>query len=206
VASIELELHPPTDGPTGCVDAKTGIGGRRPAAPNRPLAPGRPARREFESVRHGTADLLAAFAIRDGQVTAIVRRQHRSRELCELLDVLDRQTPCGQTIHLSLDPVSLHRSAEVAVWLADRPWRPFVFHALPTHASRLACVEAWFAILSKKGLKRADLADFAAAEQTLTDYVATYNAHQAHPFTWRTGVRFYQRLKDKLAATEPVAA
>ena len=48
VAIIELELHPPTDGPTFCVDEKTGIGVRRPAAPSQPIAPGRPARREFE--------------------------------------------------------------------------------------------------------------------------------------------------------------
>jgi hypothetical protein len=206
VAIIELELHPPDDGPTFCVDEKTGIGVRRPAAPSQPVAPGRPARREFEYVRNGTADLLAAFAVRDGQVTAIVRRQHRSRELCELLDRLDRQTPFGQTIRLILDPVSLHRSAEVAVWLAYRPWRPCVFHWLPTHASWLSFVEAWFAILSKKCLKRADLPDFDAAERALTDFIATYNAHQAHPFTWRTGVRFYQRLKDKLAAPTQEAA
>jgi hypothetical protein len=32
------------------------------------------------------------------------------------------------------------------------------------------------------------------------------NAHHAHPFTWRKGVCFYQRLKDKLAASEPIAA
>ena len=48
VAIIELELHPPDDGPTFCVDEKTGIGVRRPAAPSQPVAPGRPARREFE--------------------------------------------------------------------------------------------------------------------------------------------------------------
>ena len=41
VAIIELELHPPTDGPTFCVDEKTGIGVRRPAAPSQPVAPGR---------------------------------------------------------------------------------------------------------------------------------------------------------------------
>ena len=51
VEIIELELHPPTDGPTCCVDEKTGIGVRRPAAPRQPVAPGRPARREFEYVR-----------------------------------------------------------------------------------------------------------------------------------------------------------
>jgi hypothetical protein len=206
VEIIEPELHPPTDGPTFCVDEKTGIRVRRPAAPSQPVAPGRPARREFECVRSGTADLLAAFAVRDGRVTAIVRRQHRSRELCEPLDRLDRQTPLGQAIHLILDPVSLHRSAEVAVRLAYRPWRPFAFHWLPTHASWLSFVEAWFAILSKEGLKRADLADFDAADRSLTDLIATYKGHQAHPFTWRQGVHFYQRLKDTLAAPARIAA
>ncbi|MGI8550363.1 MAG: hypothetical protein ACR2PL_06115 [Dehalococcoidia bacterium] len=60
-------------------DEQTGIGVREPAAPSqppapqqpepsdRPLAPGQPARREFESVRHGTVDLLAAGTVGDGQ-------------------------------------------------------------------------------------------------------------------------------------------
>jgi len=206
VEIIELELGPPTDGPPFCGDEKPGIGVRQPAAPSQPVRPGQPARREFEYVRHGTADLLAAFCVNDGQVTGLVRTRHRSREFCELLDVLDRQTPFGQTIHLIVDPVSLHRSAEVAVWLAFRPWRTFVFHWLPTHTSWLSFVEAWFAILSKKCLARSELADFAAAERPLTDFIATYNPHQAHPFTWRKGVRFYQRLKDKLAAPTQEAA
>ncbi len=164
VEIIELELNPPTDGPTFCVDEKTGIGVRQPAAPSQAGRPGQPARREFEYMRHGTADLLAAFCVNDGRVTGLVRQQHRSREFCELLGLLDRQTPLGQTIHLIVDPVSLHRSAEVAVWLARRPWRTFAFLWLPTHACWLSFVEVWFAILSKKCLKRSELADFAAAE------------------------------------------
>ena len=28
----------------------------------------------------------------------------------------------------------------------------------------------------------------------------TYNTHMAHPFEWKKGVRFYNRLKDKIAA------
>ena len=31
-------------------------------------------------------------------------------------------------------------------------------------------------------------------------FIATDNTHLAHPFAWKKGVRFYQRLKDKLAA------
>lgn len=195
---IELYLDPPTDGPTYCADEKPGIGVRTPAAPSQPVAPGQPARREFEYVRHGTADLLAAFAVGTGRVDGLVRHQHRSCEYIELLQVLDRKVPKRQVIHLIVDPVKLHQSAEVALYIYYRPGR-FQFHWLPKHASWLSFIEAWFAILSKKCLKRSEFADFTAAEQGITDFIATYNAHQAKPFVWRKGVKFYQRLKDKLA-------
>ncbi len=198
VAIIDLELHPPTDGPTFCVDEKTGIGVRTPAAPSQPVAPTRPARRECEYVRHGTAAVLAAFCVNSGEVTGIVRQRHRSAEFLELLDRLDRQVPKRQVIHLILDPVRMHASAEVALFVYYRPGR-FAFHWLPVHASWLSFVEAWFAILSKKCLKRSELAEFADAQRTIAAFVATYNAHHAKPFTWKKGVRFYQRLKDKLA-------
>ena len=198
VEIIELELNPPTDGPTFCVDEKTGIGIREPAAPSQPVTPGRPARREFEYVRNGTAALLGAFSVLTGMVYGIVRQKHRSLEFIELLRLLDKLVPPQQVIHLILDPVRLHCSAEVAVYLAYRPWR-FRLHWLPLHASWLSFIEPWFSILSKKCLKRAELTDFAAADKAITDFIATYDAHQAHPFTWKRGVKFYQRLKDKLA-------
>jgi transposase len=201
---MDLQLHPPDDGPTFCVDEKTAIGVRRRTAPSQPPAPGRPARREHEYVRHGTADLLAAFCVNTGQVTGIVRTRHRSREFLELLSVLDRRVPRRQVIHLILDPVRLHASAEVAVFLYYHPDR-FQFHWLPTHSSWLSFIEVWFAVLSRKCLKRADLADVAAAVAWIEGFIATYNAHQAKPFTFKKGVRFYQRLKDKLAQRPEVA-
>lgn len=207
VGIIELELHPPTDGPTFLVDEKTGIGVREPTTPSQPVAPDQPARREFEYERHGTADLLAAFALLTGLVYGIVRPRHRSAEFIELLCLLDRLVPKDQVIHLILDPVKLHCSAEVAVYVAYRPWR-FQFHWLPVHGSWLSLIEAWFAILSKKCLDRSEWAEFDAAATDILAFIATYNAHHAHPFTWRKGIKFYQRLKDKLAqktASQPLA-
>lgn len=206
VEIIELELHPPTDGPTFCVDEKTGIGVREPKAPSQPAAPGQAARREFEYVRHGTAAVLAAFAVQTGVVHALVRPRHRAAEFIELLRLLDAQVPPQQVIHLILDPVRMQCSAEVAVYVAYRPWR-FRFHWLPLHASWLSFVEVWFALLTKKCLARGEFGDFAAAAAAISAFVATYNAHHAHPFTWKKGIRFYQRLKDKLAqAAEERAA
>jgi transposase len=202
VAIIELELHPPSDGPTSLVDEKTGIGVREPTAPSQPVAPDQPARREFEYVRHGTADLLAAFALLTGLVHAIVRPRHRSAEFIELLRLLDGLVPKDRVIHLILDPVRLHRSAEVAVHVAYRPWR-FRFHWLPVHGSWLSFIEAWFAILSKKCLHRSEWAALNEAADAILAFIRTYNAHQAHPFSWRKGIRFYQRLKEKPAQKHP---
>jgi len=205
VEIIELELHPPSDGPTFCVDEKTGIGVRCPRAPSQPVAPGRPTRREFEYVRHGTAALLAAFAVPTGTVRGLVRQRHRAAEFIELLRLLDAEVPPKEVIHLILDPVRMHCSAAVAAYIALRPWR-FRFHWLPLHASWLSFIEAWFAILSKKCLARSELRDLPEAATTIDGFIATYNTHHAHPFTWKKGIRFYQRLKDKLATALPAAA
>lgn len=200
VAVIELLLSPPTDGPLFCVDEKPGIGVRQPTSPDQPAALGRAARREFEYKRNGTVDLLAGFRVNDGQVCGMVRLRHRSREFCELLALLDEQTPLGQPIHLILDPVSSHWSAEVARWLDAHPERTFLFHFLPVHASWLSFIEVWFSILSRKCLRRAEFENATIATQRIEAFMLTYNTHMAHPFAWKKGVRFYKRLKDKLSA------
>src|SRR6202165_228596 len=206
VAIIELLLSPPTDGPLFCFDEKPRSGVRQPTAPDQPPVPrrpparARPARREFEYTRNGTVDLLAGFRVSDGQVCGMVRLQHRSREFCELLAMLDEQTPVGQRIHLILDPVSSHWSAEVASWLDAHLQRRFVFHFLPVHASWLSFIEVWFSILSRKCLRRADFADATIATEQIEGFMTTYKTYLAHPCTWTKGVRFYKRLKAKIAA------
>src|ERR1700704_2416615 len=120
--------------------------------------------------------------------------------LCELLALLDAQTPVGQPIYLILDPVRSHWSAEVMSWLDAHPQRTFAFHFLPVHASWLSFIEVWFSILSRKCLRRADFADASIATQEIEAFLLTYNTHMAHPFEWNKGVRFYKRLKDKIAA------
>ncbi|MGI8550362.1 MAG: transposase [Dehalococcoidia bacterium] len=121
------------------------------------------------------------------------------------MDRVDQQTPLGQTIHLILDPVSLHHAAEVAVWLAGSPWRPFGFHWLPTPPSWLSFVEAWFAIRSKTCRQRSEVATAAVAEQAILGCITTSNTDQAHSFTWRKGVHFSQRLTGKPAAERDAA-
>jgi hypothetical protein len=60
--------------------------------------------------------------------------------------------------------------------------------------------EVWFSILSKKCLRGASFSDATIATQEIEAFMHTYNTHMAHPFEWKKGVRFYRRLKDKIAA------
>ena len=43
--------------------------------------------------------------------------------------------------------------------------------------------EVWFASLSRKCLKRADLANATIATQQIEGFITAYNTHLAHPFT-----------------------
>jgi hypothetical protein len=38
------------------------------------------------------------------------------------------------------------------------------------------------------------------ATQHIEAFITTYNVHMAHPFEWKKGVRFYKRLRAKIAA------
>ena len=107
-----------------------------------------------------------------------------------------------------LDEVSPHWSAEVRTWLADHPARTFAFHFLPVHASWLSFIEVWFSILSRKCLRGASFGNAMIATHEIEAFVRTYNLHLAHPFEWKKGVRFYERLKAKIAARQelPLAA
>ncbi|MFE3143990.1 IS630 family transposase [Streptomyces scopuliridis] len=56
-----LYLAPPPDAVVLSVDEKTAIAARSRKHPGRPAGPGRPARQEFEYVRHGTVSISAAL-------------------------------------------------------------------------------------------------------------------------------------------------
>jgi hypothetical protein len=53
--------------------------------------------------------------------------------------------------------------------------------------------------LRRKCLRRADFDNSTIASHQIEAFILTYNTHLAHPFEWKKGVRFYQRLKDRIA-------
>src|SRR6267378_3427907 len=110
-------------------DEKPGIQAIATTAPDLPPEPGRHATfaRDHEYKRHGTVSLLAGIDLLTGQVHALVKDRHRSREFIEFLKILDAAYPAHTAIRLILDNHSAHISKETKAWLAEQPVGRFEF-------------------------------------------------------------------------------
>src|SRR5438270_3243338 len=123
-------------------------------APDLPPEPGVHATfaRDYEYKRHGTVSLLAGIDLLTGQVHALVKDRHRSREFIEFLKLLDATYPGHTAIKLILDNHSAHISKETRTWLADQTAGRFEFTFTPTHGSWLNLIEGFFSKLARSVL------------------------------------------------------
>jgi transposase len=150
-------------------DEKPGIQAIDNTAPDLPPEPGRHATfaRDHEYKRHGTVSLLAGIDLLTGQVHALVRDRHRSREFIEFLQLLDAAYPAHTAIKLILDNHSAHISKETKAWLASQPAGRFEFTFTPKHGSWLNLVEGFFSKLARSVLRHIRV----ASKQELKDRI-----------------------------------
>ena len=150
-------------------DEKPGIQAIATTAPDLPPVPGRAPTfaRDHEYKRQGTVSLLAGIDLLTGQVHALVRDRHRSREFIEFLKLLDAAYPAHTAIKLILDNHSAHISKETRTWLAEQPAGRFEFTFTPKHGSWLNLVEGFFSKLARSVLRHIRV----ASKQELKDRI-----------------------------------
>jgi transposase len=150
-------------------DEKPGIQAIATTAPDLPPVPGRATTfaRDHEYKRQGTVSLLAGIDLLTGQVHALVRDRHRSREFIEFLKLLDAAYPAHTAIKLILDNHSAHISKETRTWLAEQPAGRFEFTFTPKHGSWLNLVEGFFSKLARSVLRHIRV----ASKQELKDRI-----------------------------------
>jgi len=176
-----LYLNPPEAAVVLCVDEKTQIQALDRTAPTRPMLPGVPRRQTHGYVRHGATNLYAALNIASGHVIADLAPRHRAREFRRFLDLIDEQVPDELAVHVVLDNVSTHRTAEIQRWLQRHP--RFSFHFTPTYSSWMNLVERWFAELTTKWLRRGAHRSVADLTDAVERWVADWNENP-RPFVW----------------------
>src|SRR5271169_1003610 len=166
-------------------DEKPGIQAIATTAPDLPPEPGVQATfaRDHEYKRYGTVSLLAGIDLLTGQVHALVRDRHRSREFIEFLKLVDAAYPTHTAIKLILDNHSAHISKETKAWLAEQPVGRFEFTFTPKHGSWLNLVEGFFSKLARSVLRHIRV----GSKQELKDRImAAMDEFNRHPVvhTW----------------------
>jgi transposase len=160
-------------------DEKPGIQAIATTAPDLPPEPGRHATfaRDHEYKRHGTVSLLAGIDLLTGEVHALVKDRHRSREFIEFLKLLDAAYPSHTTIKLILDNHSAHISKETKAWLAEQPTGRFEFTFTPKHGSWLNLVEGFFSKLARSVLRHIRVASKQELKERIMAAMDEFNRH-----------------------------
>jgi transposase len=133
--------------------------------------------RDHEYKRHGTLSLLAGIDLLSGQVHALVRDRHRSREFIEFLKLLDAAYPASTAIKLILDNHSAHISRETRSWLATRPDGRFEFTFTPKHGSWLNLVEGFFSKFARSVLRHIRVASKHELKERIMAGIEDVNRH-----------------------------
>jgi transposase len=179
---VGLYLSPPENAVVLCVDEKTQVQALDRTQPMLPMRRGQFERRTHDYKRNGTVQLYAALEVHKSRVTALTEQRHRSREFISFLDRLKRVYPEGD-LHIILDNVSSHRSAEVASWHQRKANQRVHFHPVPTYSSWLNLVEVFFNLLQSKVVRRGNFPSKQDLVKRILDFVDRFN-REGQAFQW----------------------
>jgi transposase len=126
---------------------------------------------------HGPLSLLAGIDLLTGEVHALVRDRHRSREFIEFLRLLDAAYPASTAIKLILDNHSAHISKETRGWLATRPSGRFAFTFTPIHGSWLNLIEGFFSQFARSVLRHIRVASKQELSKRIMAGIEDVNRH-----------------------------
>jgi transposase len=175
---VGLYVDPPAHAIVLSVDEKSQIQALDRTQPGLPLKKGRAGTVTHDYKRNGTTTLFAAMNVLDG--TVMGRNMHRHRHH-EFIRFLNGEVPAGKTIHAILDNYAPHKHLAVRQWLTRHP--RWTFHFTPTSASWLNAIEGFFAVLTKRRLKRGVFRSVADLQAAINRFLEDHNA-QSKPFHW----------------------
>jgi len=178
---VGLYMDPPAHAVVLSFDEKSQIQALDRRQPGLPLKKGRCGTMTHDYKRNGTTTLFAALNVLDGSVIGQCMQRHRHQEFIRFLNKIEAKVPVGKTIHVVLDNYAAHKHPKVIEWLARHP--RVTFHFTPTSASWLNAVEGFFAVLTKRRLKRGVFKSVVDLQAAINRYLVEHN-QTPKPFTW----------------------
>ena len=178
---VGLYMNPPEHALVLSVDEKSQIQALDRTQPGLPLKKGRCQTMTHDYKRNGTTTLFAALNVLEGKVIGQCMQRHRHQEFIRFLNKINRETPKNRDLHLILDNYAPHKHTKVKEWLERHP--RFHFHFTPTSASWLNAVEGFFAILTKRRLKRGVFKSIVDLQAAINRFLDEHNRNPK-PFVW----------------------
>lgn len=162
------------------VDEKPGMQTLERRYVDMPMGPGKPVRREYEYVRHGTQVLMGALDVRTGKLFGYIADRRGTEAFLVLLDHIDHCYPRGRG-HIVCDNLTDHDNEDVREWFDEHPrWTQ---HFTPKHASWLNQIECAFSVLQRRVLARGSFPSTLDLREKIYAYMLWHN-EQSHAFTW----------------------
>jgi transposase len=183
---VGLYVDPPAHAVVLSVDEKSQIQALDRTQPGLPLKPGRAGTMTHDYKRNGTTTLFAALNVLDGRVIGRNMQRHRHQEFIRFLNTIEAEVPAGKAVHVVLDNYATHKHPAVSAWLVRHP--RFTFHFTPTSCSWLNAVEGFFAILTKRRLKRGVFKSLPDLQGAINRFLEEHNEN-AKPFVWTASPR-----------------
>jgi hypothetical protein len=174
-----------------CVDEKPNLQVLERARAPQPMQPGQIERQEFEYLRHGTVNLLAALIVYNGRMWAECLDkndgEHFRPALCRLLH------PYGwaKRIHLIIDNGSSHTIEDTMAFFGDLAPRIDVLFT-PVDGSWLNQAESLLEAFGERYLLRGSWSSRALMIQHILGSQLDYNQRFAHPFEWEWSCRDFR--------------
>jgi transposase len=187
-------------------DEKSQLQALRRRHPDLPPAPGRDRRQEFEYRRGGTLAYLAAYDVHAARVIGRTAPTTGIDPFNELVEQVMTTEPyaSARRVFWIVDNGSSHNGAR-SIERMRAAWPVTELVHLPVHASWLNQVEIFFSIVQRKVIKPGDFADLDQLAARLLAFQDRYNT-TAEPFDWHFGRKSLDRLLERLAVHEPLAA
>ena len=189
----------------------TGIQALERAAATQSMRPGRPERREFEYIRHGTLSLIANFEVATGRmvmpslgptrteadfaahiertiatdpqaVWLFVTDQLNTHQSESLVRLVAAHCAISDDLGVKGESGILHTMATRAAFLSD-PTHRIQFVYVPKHTSWLNQVEIWFSILVRRVIKRGNFTSVEDLQARILAFIEYFN-QTAKPFRW----------------------
>lgn len=179
---VGLYVGPPAHALVLSFDEKSQIQALDRTQPGLPLKKGRGATMTHDYKRHGTTTLFAALNVLTGEVFGQNMQRHRHQEFIRFLNALEREIPAGKIVHVILDNYAAHKHPKVRSWLERHP--RWVFHFTPTSSSWLNAIEGFFAILSRRRLKKGVFRSVVDLQAAINRFIGEHNK-TPKPFVWR---------------------